>query len=222
MAIGTLPYMAPEQARGTPDQIDARSDLFSLAATAFRMLAGRPVHARKKPGELLVAMATQVAPRLATVAPHVPPALSQVIDVGLAYSKDKRYPDARTMRADLMAVRHGRPPPFADDRLARRVPEDGTVPDYPFEVATQLDPGEADETLHWGTLESVPPPIDSAPGASAAPPPEPTELTTVPFGPVPEVSAMGDDETQPRPSERRREMATQPIGTFSDPEESES
>jgi len=215
--IGTLAYMAPEQARGSPGQIDARTDLFSLSATAFRMLAGRPVHSRKKPGELLHAMATEVAPSLAVVAPRVPRELAQVIDVGLAFSKDKRYPDARTMRADLMAVRNGRRPPYASHLLAAAWDDGGTVPDYPFEPFLDAS-SDADETMHWGTPESSPPPIESSADAATLTHDDPFEQTTVPFAGVVEESAMDDTNDSVSDSDQRARN-TQPIGTFSDPKE---
>jgi len=214
IALGTLTYMAPEQARGVPSQIDARTDLFSLAATAFRMLAGQPVHSRRKPGELLLAMATEVAPRLATVAPHVPREVCQVVDVGLAYSKDRRYPDARTMRADLMAIRNGRPPPYATGRLAKTQSDPGTVPDHPYDFPSS--PGE-DETLHWGTPDSAPPPIDSSPSRTAVTEDGQLDRTTVPFAPQPETAAL--EPTQDPPPLGDRRMDTQPIGTFGNPDE---
>jgi serine/threonine-protein kinase len=220
MAVGTLTYMAPEQARGLPSQIDARSDLFSVAATAFRIVAGRPVHSRSKPGELLLAMATQVAPRLQSVAPHVPPELCRVIDVGLAYAKDHRYPDARTMRADLQAVRHGRPPPFAGSQLDSHRGETGTVPDYPFEPTPSDEAPETDETLHLGTPESVPPAIDSSPGSALPSEEVPSEHTTVPFAGVPERSAL-DATNSGTTDEYRSSRSTQPMGSFSGSDEKE-
>lgn len=113
LALGTLPYMPPEQALGRRDQLDGRADLFSLGASAFRILAGRRVHQAPSEAELLMAMATQPAPPLASVAPNVHPHLCAIIDLSLAFSKDARYPDARTMQADVRAVREGRPPPYA-------------------------------------------------------------------------------------------------------------
>jgi serine/threonine-protein kinase len=42
LVVGTYQYMAPEQARGALDEIDARTDVFSLGAVLFRIAAGRP------------------------------------------------------------------------------------------------------------------------------------------------------------------------------------
>ncbi len=112
-ALGTFPYMAPEQALGRRAEIDGRADLFSLGATAFRILARRKVHEAESDAELLMAMASQPAPPLGLVAPHVPAPVAQVVDLALAFAKEVRYPDARTMQGDVRAVRHGQAPPFA-------------------------------------------------------------------------------------------------------------
>jgi serine/threonine-protein kinase len=112
MALGTLPYMAPEQALGLSRDIDGRADLFALGATAFRILAGRHVHETESEAELLMAMASKPAPRLSTVAPAVPADVCAVVDLALAFSRDARYPDARTMLRDVRALKAAERPPY--------------------------------------------------------------------------------------------------------------
>ncbi|WP_437637339.1 serine/threonine-protein kinase [Sorangium sp. So ce854] len=113
VSIGTDDYMAPEQALGLIREIDGRTDLFGLGATMFRLLAGRTIHGKLEEARLLIAVATEKAPPLAQHAPAAPPGLCAVVDRALAFLKQERYPDARTMRADLAAVRAGREPPYA-------------------------------------------------------------------------------------------------------------
>lgn len=116
-ALGTLPYMAPEQALGRRDAVDARSDLFALGATAFRVLTGKKIHDAPSEAELLMAMASQPAPSLQSVAADLPKGLSMVVDRSLAFAKEARYPDAATMQADVRAVAAGSDPAYAQARL---------------------------------------------------------------------------------------------------------
>ncbi len=120
MALGTLPYMAPEQALGRRGQIDGRTDLFALGATAFRILVGRKVHEADTEAELLMAMASKPVPSLRSVAPNVPAAVAAIIDTALAFTQDARYPDARTMQADVRTVRRGGEPSHAVRRRGAR------------------------------------------------------------------------------------------------------
>jgi serine/threonine protein kinase len=120
LALGTVPYMAPEQALGRRGEVDGRSDLFALGALLFRILSGRRIHDEKSEAELLVAMATRPAPSLADVAPNVPAHVSAVVDIALAFSRDARYPDAKTMQADVQALLSGHRPPYATANSSRR------------------------------------------------------------------------------------------------------
>jgi serine/threonine-protein kinase len=113
--LGTVAYMAPEQTMSS--KIDERADVFAVGATMFRILARRYIHEANSEMELLVKMASDPAPPLASVAPHVPGEICLIVDRALAFEKGRRYPDARTMQADVRAVRSGLPPPHAAERL---------------------------------------------------------------------------------------------------------
>jgi serine/threonine protein kinase/Flp pilus assembly protein TadD len=76
--IGTIEYMAPEQARG--EHVDQRADVYAFGLILYDMLAGkrRSEHAVSAVGELQKRLA-QPPPSLRTVLPDVPPALDQLI-----------------------------------------------------------------------------------------------------------------------------------------------
>jgi serine/threonine-protein kinase len=120
--LGTLGYMAPEHVRG---QADHKSDLFSVGATMFRVLAGRTVHPGKNLVEALKRVATEPAPPLAAVVKGVRDDVAAVVDLALAFDSARRYPDAETMQRDVRALRRGEPPPFARARL-EEVEEEAT------------------------------------------------------------------------------------------------
>jgi serine/threonine protein kinase len=101
LALGTPSFMSPEQAAGRIDEIDGRTDLFALAATGFRICAGRRVHEATNPVDLVRKMASLAAPKVRTVRPEVSEACARVIDRALEFRRDDRYESASAMRADV-------------------------------------------------------------------------------------------------------------------------
>ena len=124
VTIGTLAYMSPEQVAGDP--IDARADLFAVGCTMFEMASARLPHEGATEIELMVKMGMMPAPPLASVAPGADPGLCLVVDRALAFAKERRYPDAATMQADVRALRAGGAPRYATARLA-----EGDAPNPP-------------------------------------------------------------------------------------------
>ena len=78
MSLGTILYMAPEQAAGDPD-IDGRADIYSLGVTAYEMLAGAAPFANLGPRAMLTARLTLPPPSLATIRKDVPAGLERLI-----------------------------------------------------------------------------------------------------------------------------------------------
>ena len=76
--IGTPAYMAPEQARGDAE-IDARCDVYSLGATLFELVAGRPPHTGPSTIATLAKLVSTPAPRLSELLSDVPPALDELL-----------------------------------------------------------------------------------------------------------------------------------------------
>jgi serine/threonine protein kinase len=105
MVMGTPSFMAPEQAMGRWNDVDQRTDLYAVGATAFTLLSGLPVHEAETAGEMLVAAATRPARSLARVLNNAPFALVAMVDRALAYERDHRFPDATTFRQELAKVR---------------------------------------------------------------------------------------------------------------------
>jgi serine/threonine-protein kinase len=129
MVLGTPSFMAPEQARGARDEVDARSDIFALGAILFTMLTGENVHPVEGVQQKLVAAATQRARSISLVLPSVPGPIAAVIDQALQFRKDDRWQTVTQMRRALKEAAEGlvnetlRPPPPSTARIS--VPSNG-------------------------------------------------------------------------------------------------
>ncbi|MDF2694143.1 MAG: Serine/threonine protein kinase PknB [Labilithrix sp.] len=119
VTLGTMAYMAPEQARG--EGIDGRADVYAVGATIFRSLAGRIVHDVDSQAALVMRVIAHGAPRLRTVVRDIDPNIAAIVDRALAFELEDRYPDAATMLSDVRAVLHGMAPPYAS--TAPEIPE---------------------------------------------------------------------------------------------------
>ncbi|MDQ6738264.1 MAG: serine/threonine-protein kinase [Gemmatimonadota bacterium] len=102
-AIGTMLYMAPEQAAGDPE-IDGRADVYSLGATAYEMLAGTAPFAGMPARAMLAARMSALPPELSTVREDVPPALDKLIMRCLATDPEDRPATAQ----ELVDILEGR------------------------------------------------------------------------------------------------------------------
>jgi serine/threonine protein kinase len=96
MSLGTLLYMAPEQAAGDPD-IDGRADIYSLGITAYEMLAGSAPFANLGPREMLTARLTLPPPSLSMIRKDVPAGLERLIARCLAIDPADRPQTARAL-----------------------------------------------------------------------------------------------------------------------------
>jgi len=100
--LGTVQYMSPEQVTG--DELDGRSDLYSLGILAFFALCGRFPFERPTASAIVVAHVTSMPPTLCSLANDVPSALGDVVDRLLAKSPNDRYANGQALRDALDAV----------------------------------------------------------------------------------------------------------------------
>jgi len=107
--MGTPNYMSPEQARGQIDDIDHRTDQWSLACIAYEMLAGRGPFVGESAASLLYQVIHEEPPSLALKAPGLPPGVEQVIKRGLSKAMSDRYPNIVAFSRALEQAGSGRP-----------------------------------------------------------------------------------------------------------------
>ncbi len=101
--IGTPAYMAPEQARGD-GEIDQRSDIYSLGATLFELIAGRPPHTGPTAIAILARLATTPAPRLREVLIEAPLSLDDLLGDMLATAPADRPSSASEIAIALRSL----------------------------------------------------------------------------------------------------------------------
>ena len=112
--MGTPGFVAPEQALGNVDAIDARTDLFSVGALMFALLTGEVIHPAPTAMDQMVLAASKQARPLRAAWPEAPDALADVVDTALAFDRAKRWPSALDMKAALERAMSAGPRAAAD------------------------------------------------------------------------------------------------------------
>jgi serine/threonine protein kinase/Tfp pilus assembly protein PilF len=113
---GTPSYMSPEQIRG--DNLDPRTDIFSLGLVLYEMATGRQAFSGATGGMIIEVVLTRPPVPARSINPDLPPRLEEIINKALHKDRDQRYQQAADIRADLQRFERG-----ADSRW-RVAPQD--------------------------------------------------------------------------------------------------
>ncbi|HUO51494.1 MAG TPA: serine/threonine-protein kinase, partial [Gemmatimonadaceae bacterium] len=113
LSLGTPQYMSPEQATGDR-QVDARSDVYSLAAVLYEMLAGEPPVTGPTAQAMIAKLMTERPTRVRVVRPSVP----AEVDAAVAKALDKTPADRYATAGDFMRALDVRAPAEAPKRRA--------------------------------------------------------------------------------------------------------
>ena len=103
VAVGTVAYMSPEQARGEP--LDARSDLFSLGAVLHEMATGEPAFSGNTIAVVHDAVLNRATIPAGRLNPKLPSQIEEVINKALEKDRAMRYQTASDLRTDLVRLR---------------------------------------------------------------------------------------------------------------------
>lgn len=105
--MGSPLFMSPEQARGL-QEIDGRTDVWSLGVVLHRALCGRAPHEGiEAMGDLIMAICARRAEPVQALAPWVPPEVAAIVDRALQIDPEKRFRGAGEMLEALRAVSPG-------------------------------------------------------------------------------------------------------------------
>ncbi len=102
LSLGTPAYMSPEQVAGDRD-VDARSDIYSLACVLYEMLAGDPPFTGATPQVILARHVTDPAPPITTARSSVPSPVAAAIEKALGKARADRFESARAFSEALRA-----------------------------------------------------------------------------------------------------------------------
>jgi eukaryotic-like serine/threonine-protein kinase len=102
---GTPSYMSPEQVRG--DNLDARTDIFSLGLLLYEMATGQQAFSGGTGGMIIEAVLTRSPVPARSINPDMPPRLEEIINKALRKDRDQRYQQAADVRVDLQRLERG-------------------------------------------------------------------------------------------------------------------
>jgi eukaryotic-like serine/threonine-protein kinase len=116
VALGTITYMSPEQVRG--EELDARTDLFSLGIVLYEMATGQQAFTGNTSGLIFEAILNRAPIAPVRLNPAIPPQLEMIISKALEKDRGLRYQTASDLRADLQRLKR-------DTDSARALPMTG-------------------------------------------------------------------------------------------------
>ena len=134
--FGSPRYMSPEQCLDTKN-VDARSDVYSLAAIAYEMLTERAPYEAETLGKLVLQHQTGKPPQLSRLNFKVPAKLSELIMAGVAVKPDDRISTMRELRNEIATLRW-----VDEDTLTNTPASEESQATWEFELPLDDDDGE--------------------------------------------------------------------------------
>src|SRR5579862_3868891 len=143
---GTPSYMSPEQVRG--DNLDPRTDIFSLGLLLYEMATGRQAFSGSTGGVIIEAVLTRTPVPARSINPDIPPRLEEIINKALRKNRDQRYQHAAEVCTDLQRLQRG---DDSNSRVAEENTESVLLSSGSHLRSTEQQSGR-DSTPHTGTV----------------------------------------------------------------------
>jgi serine/threonine-protein kinase len=143
--VGTLVYMAPEQARGEP--IDARADVYALGACLYHMLAGQPPFPAVNAARLLSAVCNEAPTPLGAMRPDLDGGLVGIVARAMARDMNHRFISARAMMGAIGAFLRGESPLTDPMSATQFAPSSPTGIPSPYSGAPSTGPRHTPQPL---------------------------------------------------------------------------
>ncbi|MGC1835740.1 MAG: serine/threonine-protein kinase, partial [Candidatus Acidiferrales bacterium] len=160
---GTPSYMSPEQVRG--DDLDPRTDIFSLGLVLYEMATGRQAFGGGTGGAIIEAVLTRPPAAVRSINPNVPPGLEAIIDKALQKDREQRYQSAADILAELQRLKRD----FDSGRPDRELGWEGDTESIHASTAgpssSASNPGSRSSTHQSGTFR--PPRVSKTIGSLA-------------------------------------------------------
>jgi eukaryotic-like serine/threonine-protein kinase len=125
LICGTVNYMSPEQAKG--EQIDERTDIFSLGVVIYETITGRTPFAEDSMSETFANLINAEPQPLSRLAANVPQELTRIVSKMLRKNKEERYQTMNDIFTDLKDLRVG--PILGESLASSHSPNSGTATD---------------------------------------------------------------------------------------------
>ncbi len=194
MIVGTPEYMSPEQAQG--EDVDYRTDIYSLGVVLYRMLTGVAPFVRSTPAAVLLAHVAYEPPPVSQVNPSVPKSVEAVTLKAMSKDRNQRYPTAGQFARDLRVAITGQMPeglvlPVPAPRAAAPPPTLVTAPTTASLTAAHPMPAAGPDYTVAAPMTAAPmtaAPITATPITAAPMTASPTTASMTPPQPLPAVA----------------------------------